>query len=111
MARIWTKTTERQWLDAAIRDLGPHSYLGPWLAEYRDALVAAIDQDLPPEAPLPSVARQEGAALLAAARDEADRLTRQAREHAQGLLDGTREQIRELRENARRHLAGVASRL
>jgi len=43
------KATEMEFIDRMINQLGPGSYLGPWLKEHRDEIFYAIAADIPVE--------------------------------------------------------------
>lgn len=58
-----TKAQELQILDKAIQQLGPDSYLGPWLTEVRAEVAASITSDIVPVVTL-AAARQTAGALL-----------------------------------------------
>jgi hypothetical protein len=75
-----TKQQEITALDAFIAKLGPNSYLGPWMADHRESIVADIHSDLP-VAPL----------SLGAAWRKADQIVSDARESAKVLLDQSRD--------------------
>ena len=69
-----TKQQEIAVLDSMIAKLGPNSYLGPWLADNREAIVSDINNDLPVEPMLPGAARRHASDILIGARMEATQI-------------------------------------
>jgi len=80
-----TKTNEVAALDRFIAELGPHSYLGPWLADQRDAIVRDIACDILPSPLLPSSAYRKADAILADARESAKVITDLASDKAERI--------------------------
>jgi cell division septum initiation protein DivIVA len=105
-----TKCDEIQHLDLMIATFGRDSYLGPWLSECRDRIVADITSDLDPRVPMPGEAHREAARILTAARTEADTITRQAAEKASKTIDDARTEARAIRDRARAHLYQLAEK-
>jgi len=101
-----TKTAEIAALDRFIAQLGPHSYLGPWLRDNREAIVADITGDLPVELLLPNAAHKLAADLIQAGRAEADRIVTIAKAQA----DGQKAQTQTHCDNQRRLVAGLIER-
>ena len=106
-----TKHDEIQQLDATIATFGPDSYIGPWLSEHRDRIVADIGNDHTPEALMPAEARREAARIVAEARTEAETITRQAGELAAKTREEAYETVRAIKARAREHLATLAQKL
>jgi hypothetical protein len=80
-----TKDLEVAALDAFIAKLGPHTYLGPWLADQRDAIVRDIATDILPSPMLPSTAHRVAAQIVADAKEAATVITDLARDKADVL--------------------------
>jgi hypothetical protein len=80
-----TKTAEVAALDRFIAELGPHSYLGPWLADQREDIVTDISRDVLPTPLLPSAAWRKAAQIVADARESATVITNLATEQANNL--------------------------
>jgi cell division septum initiation protein DivIVA len=80
-----TKQQEIAALDRFIAQLGTASYLGPWLADNREAIVADIKNDLSVSPLLPGAAHKVSAQLLADARTQSTALVEAAREQADAL--------------------------
>lgn len=102
-----TKTNEIALLDTAIKSFGPHSYLGPWLADIRHGLVADITNDLTPHAPLPNAARAEALAMLTEATAEATRIRTEATAWATAEKARAREAADRIRQDARASLQRI----
>jgi len=79
------KTDEVAALDAFIAKLGPHTYLGPWLADQRDAIVRDIATDILPSPMLPSTAYRRAAQIVADATVAAKVITDTASDKADAL--------------------------
>jgi hypothetical protein len=101
-----TKQQEITALDAFIAKLGPNSYLGPWMADQRESIVADIHSDLP-VAPL----------SLGGAWRKADQIVRDARESAKVITDTAstnaerlRAQTQKLCDDQRNHVADIIVR-
>ena len=99
-----TKAQEIAILDRAIAQLGPQSYLGPWLTESRLSIVADITNDVCIEVPLPGAARRDGAAILEAARTQAAAIVEAAERKAAQIEDQALAERRRVRESAARCL-------
>jgi len=106
-----TKAHEIEMLDSAIRTFGVNSYLGPWLADNRDAIVADIQSDLAVEPMLPGAARAEAVTILAAARAEAARLRQEADEYAARVKRVAHEDMARYKMDAKRALLRAAEGL
>ena len=76
-----TKASELAVLDEAIAQLGPHSYLGPWLKSVRAEVDANIRSDFAPTM-LPSEARARAKDIEQAAKDRAQEIIDQAEKTA-----------------------------
>jgi hypothetical protein len=92
-----TKTNEVAALDRFIAELGPHSYLGPWLADQRDAIVADIAKDWPVTPLLPSAAYRKANQIIADAHVSATVITDLARDKAETLRRETQKACDEQR--------------
>lgn len=86
-----TKADEMAAVRALAVQLGPHSYLGPWLAQRHAELAALIRSDHFPEMSLADAAR-EAAALRSEARRDADSIMEAARTQAGQILAEAEEQ-------------------
>lgn len=106
-----TKAQEIALLDKTIAAFGPHSYLGPWLAENRASIIADINNDFQPMCLMPGAARAEAAKLLADAKADADKLKADALQYAEGARVGAREQVERYRADARRAIERIAGQL
>jgi hypothetical protein len=110
-----TKTAEIAALDRFIARLGPHSYLGPWLADNRDAIVADIQNDLPVNILLPGAARQQARDILGEARQEVARVIGETRASTDALRAQTQRQCDQQRQSVadaiRRHAEEAARTL
>jgi cell division septum initiation protein DivIVA len=80
-----TKAAEIAALDSFIAKLGTASYLGPWLADNREAIVADIRNDLPVDILLPRAAVRKAEETVAVAKQDAARIVREAQDRAQQL--------------------------
>lgn len=83
----WSKAAELDWLSQAIAQLGPRSYLGPWLASIRSDIERALQSDVA----LPTFqdlyeARREAETIRTASRDERTRTLDVARAEATELM-------------------------
>lgn len=101
-----TKTEEIALLDKTIKAFGPYSYLGPWLTEVRGALVACIQNDLPPDALLPTAAREQGRLIVAHAETDAGSIRKAAETYATSV----REQAQKDADQTRCYLRGQLDR-
>ena len=101
-----TKTAEIAALDRFIAQLGSASYLGPWLRDNREAIVADIHNDLPVELLLPNAAHKLAADLIQAGRAEADRIAQLAKVQA----DELRQRTQKACDDQRRVVAGLIER-
>lgn len=79
-----TKADEITILDTAIMDLGPDSYLGPWLASIRGEVLRDITSDL---GPVPTVkdAREAHGAIVADAKNIAGGIIQEAERKAKAI--------------------------
>ena len=106
-----TKAAEIKLLDDTIKRFGPHSYLGPWLAEIRDELVADINNDLTPTAMLPRAARQYAAGFMETTKAEAQKLRDAADAYAKGEREKAYKDAADIRRAARLELERLAAKL
>ena len=93
-----TKTAEIAALDKFIAQLGPASYLGPWLRDNRAAIVADIQNDLPVDIMLPQAARREARDIVTAAKLEAASLRKAAEDTAASLRSQAQRQCDQQRQ-------------
>lgn len=77
-----SKAEELEILEAAIEQLGPDSYLGPWLTQVRAEVESAIRSDYFPEISL-NEAQKRGQAIVEDAKLKAEAI-RQTAEREQG---------------------------
>jgi len=82
-----TKAQELAALDRFIAQLGPHSYLGPWLADNRLDIERDITSDCAIDLQLPGAARHTARGIIESAREERERITDGARANAKRILD------------------------
>jgi hypothetical protein len=101
-----TKAQEIAALDRFIAQLGPHSYLGPWLADNRVGIVADIQSDCSVDVVLPGRARHEARGIIESAKQDADRIRREAQDRAQQLRCDTQTQC----DTQRRIVADIIAR-
>lgn len=106
-----TKTDEIALLTSTIAAFGPHSYLGPWLSDYRLELEADIRLDLPVSVASPARARREAAGILEAAKLEAADIRQRATEQAKSELEASRKECSELRAQCRQAIARITQYL
>lgn len=106
-----TKTQELAALDTFIKTVGPHSYLGPWLTEYRGQIELAIQSDALVGVPMPHDAYREAAQILADAKAEAADIKQKATDWAAGYTNGAKEQVESYRRRARRELEKLAGEI
>lgn len=106
-----TKTDEIALLDATIKRFGEQSYLGPWLAEIRQDLVADISNDVSPTPLLPSKARTHARLIVekaerdaAETRKKADEYEIKVRDDAHRLVEGIKARARMQLELAAREI-------
>jgi hypothetical protein len=93
-----TKSQEIAALDAFIAKLGTASYLGPWLADNRAAIVADITNDLCVNILLPGVAQRQARDTVEAARLEANHLRKAAEDAAANTRAATQRQCDQQRQ-------------
>ena len=105
-----TKEQEINALSQMATDLGPNSYLGPWIRQSLPYLADAIKSDVPPisacqlyelastdriaAAASKQIAQQEARLILDAARQKADALLRQATAEAERITGRAWEALR-----------------
>ena len=105
------KADEIHLLDKTIKAFGPHSYLGPWLAENRMNLVDTIHQDMPIVMTMPNEARREAAGLLAEAQRRGAEIVAAADATAKTIQAEAQRKADVIREAARRDLFHAAKQL
>ena len=105
-----TKEQEINALQKISAELGPNSYLGPWIRQSLPYLADAIKSDVPPisacqlyehastdriaAAASRRIAQQEARLILDAAREKADELVRQATAEAERITGRAWEALR-----------------
>ena len=87
-----TKQQELDALRALAHELGPQSYLGPWIIDNLPAIEADMRADIPPT---PSWSDQRG--LHAAAMADAKEIRAEAERERQRILDAARGEARKIR--------------
>jgi len=92
-----TKQQEIEVLDNAIRQLGPDSYLGPWLTQLRGEVESAIRSDYFPEI------------TLAQAQQRARDVVEHAKKTALGIVDTAEKESRRIKRASNLYLDEVAS--
>lgn len=86
-----TKQQEVDILSAAIKQLGPDSYLGPWLSQIKAGIVDLVKNDIFPDITLNDairssdsiklIAQADGLDIIAAAQLKADKIEKTADSH------------------------------
>jgi hypothetical protein len=105
------KADEIKLLDKMIREFGPNSYLGPWLADARLQIEADIKSDVCIEVKMPNAARLEAHSILEDARQEAAKIREAAEAFATERRNGVAKHVDEVRLAARRELERLAAKL
>lgn len=103
-----TKAQELDALRALALELGPQSYIGPWILDNLPGIEADIKADLPP---VMSWSDQRG--LHAAAMADAKQIRAAAEQDRQRILDSARADARQIRDSVAsdiRKLADAALR-
>lgn len=94
-----TKTEEIEAIAALSRQLGPNSYIGPWLANALPYLRAQLNSDLMPEDPeliwrraeqFKAQAIKDAQSIRAVAEEEARKILQRAREKADRETSATK---------------------
>lgn len=101
-----TKSEELAVLDKAIKQLGPDSYLGPWLLQVRGELEQTIRSDYFPAITLAAAqdhvkivlenARNDARAVVSQAKQEAAKINQDARQTHDRLAGQVRDALRAL---------------
>ena len=104
-----TKSREIELLDATIKTFGENSYLGPWLRENRDSIVADIQNDCSVDLMLPGHAYRQGRADRDATTEACKQLVVDAKAQAFRIEDEARDAVIRYREQAARLLEQQAS--
>lgn len=107
-----TKIKEVELLDKTIKAFGRDSYIGPWLADVRSEVTAAISNDVA----LPSLnelyqARREAAEIVAAAKAEATEIREAADRHAKITRDAAFDAAAAHKQRAREAIYALAGKL
>lgn len=98
MSTTTTKAEELAAVAALAEQLGPHSYLGPWLRDALPWLRDQIERDY-----LPQRARamaEEAARVKAAAYSTADTIRQEASDRARQTIEAATEQARQITREA-----------
>ena len=106
-----TKDQELAILARAADDLGPHSYLGPWLNSVLPEIAQAITSDVTPSPELPHVARLRSAAIIEHAEAAVCDLRQRAEKDCADLLDKARRDADQIRAYAVSDLRQAAKKL
>ena len=97
------KQDELQVLNKAIAELGPDSYLGPWLLEVQNEVGQLIQSDFPVEISV-IAASKEAARLVADATEQAKQICEDAEREATKRIKDAEERIQYRKLEAIRHL-------
>lgn len=106
-----TKAAELAILDTAIAQLGPRSYLGPWLASVRPEIEASIRSDLEPAPILPAEAERRARQIIEDANAQAAETRERATVEAERLRANAHATADTIRARARRQLETIAADL
>lgn len=98
-----TKQQELDALRALATELGPQSYLGPWILDNLPAIEADIRADLPPV-----VSWSDLRGLHAAALADAKEIRNGAEIQRQRFIDGARAEARQIRDSVASDLRKLA---
>lgn len=82
-----TKTAEIALLDSTIASFGTDSYIGPWLAEYREQIISDMKSDFSIAAPMPRKAQEISAKVLLDAGNEAEAIVARAKAEAEKIRE------------------------
>lgn len=101
-----TKQQEIDILENAIKQLGPDSYLGPWLAQIKHSLADLVKTDIFPDITLNDVIKSidsmkliaiaDALDIVAAAKVKADKIEKDAEKHRDTISSGLRNALRSL---------------
>lgn len=91
-----TKDNELDVLKRAIVELGPDSYLGPWLKAALPAIEADIRSDFSPNVILPGEANAEGTRIIEAAKRTAAQMVAQAQAETEKIKEAANNDVRDL---------------
>jgi cell division septum initiation protein DivIVA len=106
-----TKQRELEILDATIKQLGPDSYLGPWLRESRASIERDLQSDFVPMCQMPGAARAEAQDIITAARTTADGIREDAEKRAKELVDKARSDAADIRRYSREALVRLIDKI
>lgn len=84
-----TKQQEIDILSAAIKQLGPDSYLGPWLSQIKVGIVDLVKNDIFPDITLNDAIRSR-LDIIAAAQLKADKIEKAADSHREFVVAAIR---------------------
>jgi hypothetical protein len=105
------KADELAIIDRAAADLGPDSYLGPWLRSIRAELASSLRSDLSPAPDLPDAAYRKAEAIIARAHDSADALALATSAKAEALIAKARHDADQIRAYVMSDLRTAAKRI
>ncbi len=106
-----TKAAEIAVIDDAIKKLGHHSYLGPWLTEIRAELVADLTSDFTPDPMMPSKARAWALGFMEETKKEAAKVREAADAYAKGSAEKAHTYAADVRREAKLLLTRLAEKL
>ena len=106
-----TKANELELLDKTIAAFGQDSYIGPWLAEIKDSLVADIRNDFAVSAPMPSEARKTASDVLASLKAEVEKTRAETVRYCKELREKADKDIQESRQFAASRLEEMARKV
>lgn len=101
-----TKQQEIDILENAIKQLGPDSYLGPWLTQIKHGIADLVKTDIFPDITLNEaikssdsiklIAQADALDIVAAAKAKADKIEKDADKHRDTISSGLRNALRSL---------------
>lgn len=106
-----TKAIEIGIIDDAIKKLGPHSYLGPWLTEIRAELVSEMASDHPPNPMMPSKARSWALGFMETTKADATKTREAADAYAADIRAKAYKDAADIKRSAKLELERLAARL
>lgn len=106
-----TKADEMALLDTFIAKLGTDSYLGPYLASNREAILRDLTSDIVPRLLLPKEGHDEAVRLIALAEAASIKMRAEADRYAADVMSRAREEARQVRMTARHTLEQLAAKL
>lgn len=106
-----TKDTEIKLLDGMISNFGRQSYLGPWLMEHRDQIVANITSDWTPNPLMPGEANRQAREIVENAKQEAKRIKDAALLDAHKIKEAASKEADEARKQVRLSIERIVNDL